>query len=47
MKTAHHNHEALEKDVEVRYKKRDKRKSSAMRVHGSKVKTLAQLIKNK
>jgi len=47
MKSARQNHEALEKDVEVRYKKKDKRKKPAMRVSGNRVKTLARLIKEK
>jgi len=47
MKSARQNHEALEKDVEVRYKKRDKKKKARMRVSGSMLKALARLIKEK
>ena len=39
--------EALEKEAEVRYKKKDKRKNPHMRVSGNRVKQLQILIKSK
>ena len=39
--------EALEKEAEVRYKKKDKKKRPAMRINGGRVKHLQALIKNK
>lgn len=41
------NFHQLEKDLEIKCKKRDKKKSVKMKVSGGKVKDLQRIIKNK
>ncbi len=47
MKIKDFNSEELEKKLQTRYKKKDKKKNLKMRVSGSSVKKLQQVISNK